>query len=297
MKLIEQINYKIKKSDTVEKLIYVNIALFIVTHLIQTIGYFFKWPLNTVTDFLVLSQSPEVLLQKPWSIITYAFLHQGIFHLIFNLLLLYYFGRMFTTYFPPRRLLTLYFLGAISGGVVYMLSYQFLPVFSEVKSSFLIGSSASVMAIVIAITTHIPSMGVRLFMLGTIKLWQIAAVFILLDLVRMPMGNAGGHLAHLGGAVMGYLYISQLAKGLDLGFWWDKLADAIARLFSSKNNKPLRTVHRSSSKSKPNTVTTHKSMQQKKIDDILDKISKSGYDSLSREEKDFLFNSGNEKKE
>ncbi len=299
MNTIEQAKYKFRMATVVEKLIVVNVLVFVLMYLFQVIFFLFEMPLNTISDWLVFSKDPEDLLYKPWSIITYAFLHQGIFHIFFNMLILYYFGNYFLNFFTPKRLLNFYFLGAIAGALVYLLSYNFFPVFSGVGRSYMLGASASVMAVLVGIATKVPNLGVRLILIGTVKLWHIATVFIVLDLVRMPMGNAGGHLAHLGGALLGYVYVKQLDKGNDIGAWWESLSDWFVGLFSSSKKKPFRTVHRNKTNQKTppksrNTSGKDKDEKQKKIDGILDKISKSGYDSLSKEEKDFLFKSGNE---
>ena len=277
------------------ELIEISIFKFVLMYLLQVVFFLFEMPLNTISDWLVFSKDPEDLLYKPWSIITYAFLHQGIFHIFFNMLILYYFGNYFLIYFTPKRLLNFYFLGAIAGALVYLISYNFFPVFAGVGRSYMLGASASVMAILVGIATKVPNLGVRLILIGTVKLWHIAAVFIVLDLVRMPMGNAGGHLAHLGGALLGYLYVKQLDKGNDIGAWWESLSDRFVGMFSSSSKKkPFRTVHRNTTSRKTTAKKQDKGDKQKRIDTILDKISKSGYDSLSKDEKDFLFKSGNE---
>lgn len=294
MNTIEQAKYRYKMANVVEKLILFNVVVFVLMYLIQVVLFLFQWPLDTISEWLVFSKDPEDLLFKPWSIITYAFMHQGLFHIFFNMLILYYFGNYFLNYFTPKRLLNFYFLGAISGAMIYMLSYNVFPAFSGTGRSYLLGASASVMAILVGIATKVPHLGVRLMFLGTVKLWQIAAFFVVLDLIRMPMGNAGGHLAHLGGALLGYMYVKQLDKGNDIGAWWESLSDWFVGLFASTKEKPFRTVHRNTKAKKQAPKREDKNNKQKKIDAILDKISKSGYESLSKEEKDFLFKSGNE---
>ncbi|WP_339611277.1 rhomboid family intramembrane serine protease [uncultured Planktosalinus sp.] len=294
MNALEQAKYKYKMANVVEKLILVNVLVFVLMYLIQVVLFLFEWPLNSISDWLVFSKDPEDLLFKPWSIITYAFMHQGLLHIFFNMLILYYFGNYFLTYFTPKRLLNFYFLGAISGALIYMLSYNVFPAFSGTGRSYMMGASASVMAILVGIATKVPHLGIRLLFLGTVKLWQIAAFFVVLDLIRMPMGNAGGHLAHLGGALLGYVYVKQLDKGNDIGAWWESISDWFVGLFTSPKKKPFRTVHRNTKSTKQTPKREDKNNKQKKIDAILDKISKSGYESLSKEEKDFLFKSGNE---
>lgn len=294
MNTLEQVKYKFKMANVVEKLIVINVAVFVFLYLIQVVFFLFEMPLNTLSNWLVFSNDPGDILYKPWSIITYAFLHQGLFHIFFNMLILYYFGNYFLTYFTPKRLLNFYFLGAIVGALVYLLSYNLFPVFSGIGQSYLLGASASVMAILVGVATKVPHLGIRLFLFGTVKLWHIAAVFVVLDLVRMPMGNSGGHLAHLGGALLGYVYVKQLDKGNDIGAWWESISDWFVGLFSSSKKNTFKTVHRNKKPQKPKAKATDKNNKQRKIDAILDKISKSGYDSLTKEEKDFLFKSSNE---
>jgi len=240
-------------------------------------------------------------LMKPWSIITYSFLHSGIWHILSNMLILYFSGMYFLNYFSAKRLLNYYFLGVIIGALVYMLSYNLFPAFQGTGRSYLMGASAGVMAVLIGIATHIPNMRVRLMIIGNIKFWWIAAFLVVLDIIQIPMGNAGGHLAHLGGAGLGYLYTNQLQKGNDIGKWFENLMDSLASIFKPREKKArMKTVHRTGKTSKTQNRSNkarssfNKDDKQKKVDAILDKISKSGYESLSKAEKDFLFQAGKE---
>lgn len=299
MNTLEQAKHKFKMANVVEKLIVVNVVVFVMMYLLQVFLFLFEMPLDSISKGLVFSKNPADLLFKPWSILTYAFMHQGIFHIFFNMLILYYFGNYFLNYFSAKRLLNFYFLGAIAGALVYVLSYNLFPVFSGVGKSYLLGASASVMAILVGVATKVPQLGIRLLFLGTVKLWHIAVVFVVLDLVRMPMGNAGGHLAHLGGALLGYIYVKQLDKGNDIGSWWESFSAWFVALFSFSKKQSFKTVHRKKTFQKKapqsrNSTAHNKDEKQKKIDTILDKISKSGYESLTKAEKDFLFQSGNE---
>ena len=252
-------------------------------------------------EWFVFPKEPGEFIFKPWSIVTYAFLHSGIWHILSNMLILYFSGIYFLNYFSPKRLLNYFFLGVIVGALVYMLSYNLFPAFAATGRSYLMGASAGVMAVLVGIATYIPNMRVRLMLVGSIKFWYIAGFLVLLDVIQIPMGNAGGHLAHLGGALLGYFYTTQLQKGNDIGAWFEKIMDGFASMFSSSPKKAkMKTVYR---KGKDNSATSkrttasarmNKNEKQKRIDNILDKISKSGYDSLSKEEKDFLFKAGKE---
>lgn len=220
------------------------------------------------------------------------------------MLILYFSGIYFLNYFSPKRLLNFYFLGVIMGALIYMLSYNLFPAFQGTGRSYLIGASAGVMAVLVGIATQVPNMRVRLILIGGVKFWYIAAFLVALDVIQIPMGNPGGHLAHLGGAGLGYFYTKQLQKGNDIGAWFEKIMDSFASLFSSGKRKPkMKTVYKKSNKKKSarkgsgtsaNSSKMNKTEKQKRVDDILDKISKSGYDSLSKSEKDFLFKAGKE---
>lgn len=242
----------------------------------------------------MLSDDFYTILSNPWSLITYGFLHFDFFHILFNMLWLYWFGQFFLNLFNGKRLLTIYLLGAFFGGLLFVLSYNFFPVF-KYDNRPLIGASGAVTAIMIFIATYTPNTEVRIFTF-TLKLWHIALFLFLFDLVRIPSsGNAGGLMAHVGGAIFGFVYAIQLAKGNDIGKWFENFMDWIANLFKPRKKKPFKKVHRttqpSSQRSKPKDP---KSEHQKKVDGILDKIGKSGYESLTKEEKDFLFKAGKE---
>src|SRR5699024_9901139 len=255
--------------------------------------------LETINNWLILPRHLTEFIYKPWTIITYAFLHAGFWHILSNMIILYFSGRYFLTFFSPKRLLNYYLLVAIAGGIFFLASYNIFPVFADGKSYTLVGASASVMAILIGVATYAPHMMIRLFMFN-IKLWWIAAFFVIKDFVMIPVENPGGHIAHLGGAALGYFYTTQLSQGRDIGAWFEKIMDYISGIFTKKEKKtPFQIVYRNKTKHKGkrgpyqnNSSTSDQAEKQRKIDEILDKISKNGYESLSKEEKDFLFNAG-----
>lgn len=291
-----QLRYKYAMATMTEKLIAANLLFFILTFVFRTLGFLFNSESNFFIDWLVFDKEPYELLFKPWSIVSYAFMHSGFLHILFNMILLYFSGRFFLDFFSPKRMLNYYFLGAISGALMFMLSYNLFPAFQGVGKSYLIGASASVMAILVGIATKAPNLSMRFFLIGNVKLWHIAIVFVVLDIIQIPLGNAGGHLAHLGGALLGYFYTKQLDKGNDIGAGFEKFMDGIINYFSSIGSKKpkMKTVHKNKKNKKSNSSKNNikKDEKQKKVDEILDKISKNGYDSLSKEEKDFLFNAG-----
>lgn len=275
---MNQILNKYQQGTIVEKLIYINVAAFVLTFLLNSFGYLFQVESNIVMDWFAMPSNIDAFLLKPWSILSYGFLHGGFFHLLSNLIVLYYIGNLFLDYFTPKQFLSFYLFGTIFGGLLYLISYTFFPAF-ENSNSILVGASAAVMAIIIGIATFMPNYELNFRFIGFVKLWKVAGVFILLDVLQIPSSNAGGHLAHLGGALFGYLYMTQMRKGTNS----TSIKNPFSSFFTKKSN--LKTVY----KSKKKTTKRNTKTNQQKIDAVLDKISKSGYDSLNQEEKNLLF--------
>jgi len=283
MSFINNIKTRFKQANIVEKFITINLTIFLLIFLLNTLGFLFQTN-NSVVNWFILPATLDGFITKPWTIITYGFVHVDFLHILMNLISLYFVGNLFINYFTPKQFISFYILGTLFGGLVFILSYNFFPAFaSDVSNSVLLGASAGVSAIFIGIATHIPNHQFKIPLIGFIKLWHLAAVWIVLDIIQIPAGNAGGHLAHIGGALFGFLYVHQASKS-ELNIW-----DKIAHFFASKK-RPLKTVYKSKkTDSKKKSNTTYK---QQKINVILDKISKSGYDTLSKDEKDFLFKQG-----
>lgn len=287
------LSYKFKTANIVVKLIVINVAVWLGLML-------FEWALNMgpiFTKWLSLPTDLNQLILQPWSLITYSFLHAGFMHIFWNMLILYWFGQIVLNLFTERRFLTVYLLGALAGGVLYVLAYNLFPVLIT-TTAYLVGASAAVRAIMIFIATYTPQAEVRLIFFN-VKLWQIGVFVVLMDLIQLPTsGNAGGLLAHLGGALFGYIYAVQLGKGNDIGAWWERLGDTVAGWFKSKPKQTkkakMKTVYKNETRSASRATSSGmtKSEQQKRVDGILDKISKSGYESLSKDDKDFLFKAG-----
>lgn len=279
---IHSIKNKYLTGNIVERIIFINIAVFIVTYLFNTLSFLLKMESNFIINWFALSPHFNTFIIKPWTIISYGFLHHGFFHILFNLIFLYYIGNLFLDFFSRKQFLTYYFFGIITGGIIYLLSYNYLPAL-KTQESVLVGASAGVTAILVGLAAHIPQYAFRFRFIGNIKLLYIAIVFIALDVIQIPDGNAGGHLAHLGGALIGYLLTSYFQQGKGFIAW-------IEGLFHPKEKKPLKTVYKSKRTTK--TKVQNPKDQQVKIDRILDKISKSGYETLTKAEKDFLFKVG-----
>lgn len=270
------------------RLIIINVAVFIFLTLVAIAGYLLNkqgLAAGAVNIFSVPA-SPEALLLRPWTLITYMFTHKDIWHILFNMLWLYWFGTIFLHYIGQKKLVAVYLLGGISGAILYIISFNIFPAFTGmVADSSAIGASASVMAVVIAIAVYVPDYTVNLFLLGRIKIKYMAlAIFILTSFMDFSV-NSGGKIAHIGGALFGYLYSGNLRKGRDIGKWINLIIDRIVTLFKPK--KKMKVTYK-----KPVNdydFNKQKADHQNRINAILDKISKGGYESLTKEEKDLLF--------
>lgn len=292
MSILEDLKLQFKIGDVLTKLIFWNITFFAIPSIVFGILPLFNINIDYL-NLVSLSSNPNDLLLKPWSILTYEFCHSSILHILFNLIMLNFAGRLFLIFFNQKQLLSLYFVGSLFAGIVFLLSYMFFPALANVNTA-LVGASASVMAILFATVSYSPLMNIRLLLFGNVKLWHIALVLIVIDLFQLPKDNTGGHLAHIGGAFFGYFYIKLLKNGIDICNWFTFIIDALLSIFGSRKSKPFKKVHRTykaaAEKRVSKIVTKNKAQQQ--IDDILDKISQSGYESLSSEEKEFLFKAG-----
>ncbi len=296
-KIIDDLKLQYQIGGLANKLIYWNVGLFAIPYLLNGIFSLSNINLNAF-NFISLASNPAELLWKPWSLISYGFFHSGFFHILFNMLVLNFSSRLFLTYFTPKQLLSLYFSGIIFSGIIYILCYFLFPSLAKFNVT-LVGASGTIMAVFFAVATYNPLMEIRLMFIGNVKIWHIAFVYLVLDLINLPLENTGGHIAHLGGALFGYLFVKQIQKGTDITNWFTVCMDLISNIFSPNKNS-FKKIHRNQKpvnkgKTPENSgskiVTKDKNQQQ--IDEILDKIGKSGYDSLSKDEKEFLFKAGN----
>ena len=284
----EQLNIRIQQLNSAEKLILINVVCFLLPMLIKTVLFLFNISSTNFFNWFELSASWIDLPIKPWSIITYSFLHSGFFHLFWNMYLLFFSSKLFLNLFPSNTFFNVYFLGVVVGGITFILSYTFFPVFQN-SSPVMIGASAGVMAVFIFMSTYSPDLEIRLILFN-VKLRYLGIAFLLLDIVQIPYGNAGGHLAHLGGAILGFYYVKQLKNGKDIGKPFKNFIDKIINIFRRKQK--MRTVYKREKSQKTNKNASDAGEKQKRIDAILDKISVSGYESLTQVEKDFLFKVG-----
>ncbi|MEO5571125.1 MAG: rhomboid family intramembrane serine protease [Bacteroidia bacterium] len=290
---IDDIKQNLRKSDTLQKLIIINVAVFVIVNLSQVIFQLFKINSSlyeTIISHLSVPAALGTLIKQPWSMVTYAFLHENLLHILFNMLWLYWMGKILVEYLGNKKLLSTYILGGIAGALLYILFFNIFPLFEpSVHSSFALGASGSVLAITMAVATLVPDYTIFLLFLGPVKMKYIAAFSVLLDLISITGSNAGGHIAHLGGALFGFIYIKQLQNGNDLAKGLNAVADAISGIFKPKPKMKVAYKNPASRKSASQP-------DQETIDRILDKISRSGYPSLSKEEKDILFKASGTKK-
>jgi len=290
MSLFEDAKYKYARLNVLEKVIAINSIIFVV---IWVITKLFRTRSDSFLKWFELPRELGEFIVQPWSIITYGFLHYNVWHIFFNMLVLYFVGRIFLNLLSSKMALNVYLLGVIMGGVFFLVGYALFPssIFKSVGA--LIGASAGVRAVLIFLCAYMPQTEVRIIRFN-IKLWYLGVAFVALDFIGLLGINSGGSMAHLGGAFLGYLYAVQLRKGNDIGKGFERIMDSITVLFKSKSRSNLKTVH----KSRKGKIAGHSEKEfkefnnQKKIDMILDKISKSGYDSLTKAEKEFLFKAG-----
>jgi membrane associated rhomboid family serine protease len=301
MSIINEIKESFKKGTTLHKLIYLNLGLFLAVQIVRIV-LFLSNSYDLFPEFqnyLAVPANLEVLAKRPWTLITYMFLHVDFIHILFNLLWLYWFGTIFVQELGLKKLLSTYLLGGLTGGIFYVIFYNLFPVFEGVRGeSIALGASASVMAIVVAVATYQPNRKMQLVLIGPVKIIYIAlAMFIFTSLVDFSV-NTGGKIAHIGGALTGFLFAYYYRQGKDITLGFDRFMDKIATWFKpGKDN--LKVTYKRNTGQKPPTddleYKQQKTHEQKEIDLILDKISKAGYDSLSSREKELLFKMSDKK--
>lgn len=280
-----------RNGNNLSILIFLNITVFVLV-LAVNLGFFFAGKTFNVSEWLGVSSNFSLLAHRPWTVVTYMFVHSDFLHILFNLIMFYWFGRIFLEYLSQRQLLGVYVLGGLAGALVFIGAYNIIPVFAEVKNvAFAIGASASIMAVVFAIAVLVPNMPVRLAFIGQVKLKYLAMVFVLIDLLSIPFGNAGGHFAHLGGAIIGAIFSICYSKGTDITIFLSRFFAWVGNLFKSE---PKTTANGGSHRAETDAeYNRRKAREQKEIDRILDKVKESGYSSLTKEEKEKLFSNSN----
>ncbi len=277
--ILDDLKMQYKLGGVAFRLIFWNVLCFLVSLL-----FFYQFQLGVFNfpNWIALSSDLSVLISKPWTLIGYAFFHHGFGHLFFNMMVLHFSSMLFLIFFNSKQFLGLYLLSALFSGIAFVVGYYFLHL-----SSAMVGASGAIMAILVATTTYRPLMTVRLLFFGNVKLWHITAVILVLDFMQFKIENTGGHIAHLAGAFFGFIFIKLLQNGIDL-------SRILNNPFKKSKRSPFKKVHKNYPKSapKPSSRIVVKDKTQQQIDEILDKISQSGYDCLTQEEKEFLFKAG-----
>ena len=288
MGIADDIKNSFKQGSAITKLIYINIGIFLAVRLFEIALQLFNIEGINFLSWLELPASTSVFLTRPWTIFTYMFLHYDFLHIIFNVLFLYWFGRFFLMYYNEKQLVAMYLIGGIFGGAFFMLSYNIFPYFAELKnSSWLLGASASILAVTVGIAATAPNFEINLAFIGKVKLKYLALIVIVVDLLSVTSFNSGGHIAHLGGAFAGYLFAVLMKNGKDMTAWLNKTIDFFVNIFKSKPN--MRVTHKQRGKNIDYEYNKNKKQESEQIDAILDKIKKTGYNNLTTEEKKKLF--------
>ena len=292
--LNQDIQNKLQRLNSFEKIILINVIVFVIGKLV---AFFSKTASHSSLNWFELPSDLWEFIGKPWSLISYGFVHYSFWHLFFNVLVLYFVAQILENLFRSKMTLNIYFLGIIIGGLAFMLTYTLLPGTLLKPSSALVGASAGVRALLIFLCVYLPEKEVRFFTFN-IKLWYLGVAMVVFDVLGLFGTNAGGNIAHLGGALLGFTYAKQLHKGNDIGKGFEKLMDRVMNLFKKSSKKAnLKTVHKGNKKYAGHTKKEFSEFnKQKQVDTILDKISKSGYESLTKAEKEFLFKAGNDSK-
>ena len=273
MELKNKINLYISGLNIVEKIILFNITLYLLPFVLKTVLFLLNIKGLSIVNWFTIDATLSEFILKPWSILTYGFIHGSFSHIFWNMLILYYFGNILKNIFGEKLILNLFLSGIVAGGLTYLISYNLFPVFKGVNS-VMIGASAGVMSVLFFLAAYDPQYRVRIIFFD-IKILYIALFLFFYDIIQIPLNNSGGHIAHIGGALWGYYYSVKYNNGSDL-------VNSILSYFKKNtNNKPP-----------VKTKTDNKSFNQDKIDEILDKISDSGYDSLTKSEKEYLFKVG-----
>ena len=287
----------LKRKDILIRLILINAGVFLLLSLLN-IGWLFEVDLaNTLVRYLAVPARLDVLPSRFWTVLTYMFVHQNFLHILFNMLIFYWFGKIFLTSFNSKNLLALYILGGLAGAAIYILAFNTVPALVKMNSIPMIGASASVMAIIFGIAFYRPNYEIGLLLLGRIKIVYIALILFVLDFIGignnpntemgMQTANTGGHIAHIGGAILGYVYAKLYLKGRDITRWFNKTIDFIVNIFKPSSKPKMKAKY--NKRENDYDYNQRRNNTNEEIDRILDKIKKSGYSSLSKEEKKQLF--------
>ncbi len=291
MGIADDIKKMYRESNMVGRFIMVNVAVFLAVNLVGLIEVLTQTAIFNVVHWFAAPSDPIDLAMKPWTVISYMFLHERFWHLFWNMVMLYFSGRIFFDLLGARRFVNTYFVGGLAGLALFILFYNIFPAFEAQRGAPIMGASASVLAILVAVATYTPNYTIFLPIIGAVRLKWIALLFVVLDFISIRTGvNAGGHIAHLGGALWGFLWARQLSLGRDISAWFDTVVGIALALIPRRKMRVVHSKTRPSGNTGPSRASASKARNEEEvIDEILDKISKSGYDSLTEREKEILF--------
>lgn len=291
MDILGEIKQTFKHGSVLTRLIYINVGAFL---LVKIIGVFFylAGQHNFLVEWLSLPSDLGILATRPWTVVTYMFMHSGFIHLLFNILGLYWFGKLFLNHFEGAKLLSVYLLGGFAAGLLYLIAYNVFPAFMGTRA-ILLGASGSIFAILVAAAFYDPERQLMIPLIGTFALKYVAVFYVVLSIIGITASNPGGNIAHVGGAFWGWFYIRELGKGKDLGAGFvsfiDRLGKSLTQAMKPKNN--MKVTFKQAPRN-DHEYNQQKHSQQEEMNQILDKIAKSGYDTLSKKEKEILFKQG-----
>lgn len=287
--IIDTLKQKYKTGNVITRLLFINTLVYLVLKVIVVIFTLFNIHTVDPVTFLGVPSHVPILLSRIWTIFTYMFVHEGFLHLLFNMLWLYWFGQIFLQYFSGRTLGSLYLLGGLAGALLYVVAFNTIPYYTGMDRGWMIRASAAVMAIVMGAAFYRPEVQMNLLFLGSIKIVYIAIFAFVIDFLSLGSpANPGGHVAHIGGALLGYLFAMQYKRGKDITNWMSRLLDGLVGLFKPRIKKTKMKVEHSRTETDWD-YNKRKHEEQEVIDAILDKLKQSGYSSLSSEEKKKLF--------
>lgn len=273
------------------KLIFINVAVFLLLKTVTVFCTLFNLSDVHLLQYIAVPSDVNEFLSRFWTPFSYMFVHEDFLHILFNMLWLYWFGHIFLQYFTGRTLGSLYLLGGLAGALLFLIAFNTVPYYIRMGSGWMIGASAAVMAIVMGAAFYRPDVRLNLLFIGSIKIVYIAIFAFVIDFLSLgnPL-NPGGHIAHIGGAALGYVFAMQYRKGKNITKWMSKIMDFFSNLFKSGKKQKMKVSYQRTESDGDYNQRKHK--EREDIDAILDKLKQSGYNSLSSDEKKRLFDAG-----
>jgi len=294
MNFWEQIKAQFKQGSVLTRLIYINLGVFVLVVAWLILSKLGNLDKTWIHDFLAFPASFDRAILTPWTFVTYMFTQINFFHLIFNLIALFWFGKMFMNWLDENRLLAVYVLGGLSGAAMYLLSYSFFPGLAvQSQTAQVVGASASIYAIMLALLAIAPRFKIMIPLIASFELRQLVLVFLMIDVFSIAFSqNIGGHLAHFGGAIFGYTFGLLYKQGFDMTAWFTAIIRGVMRSLKSKQQTKVHFTQTNKTRHESDMdYNARKTAEQKEVNRILDKIGTSGYDSLTKREKEILFKS------